>query len=81
MKTAISIRDDIFEAAERVALDMGISRSELYSKAVELFVSRHENERVTERLDAVYGEAGSSSALDGTLATLQTLSLPTDEEW
>ncbi len=81
MKTAISIRDDIFEAAERVALEMGISRSELYSKAVELFVSRHENERVTERLDAVYGEAGSSSVLDGTLATLQTLSLPTDEEW
>ena len=81
MKTAISIRDDIFEAAERVALDMGISRSELYSKAVELFVSRHENERVTERLDAVYGEAGSPSALDGALATLQTLSLPTDEEW
>ena len=81
MKTAISIRDDIFEAAEQVALDMGISRSELYSKAVELFVARHENERVTERLDAVYGEAGSSSALDGTLVTLQTLSLPTDEEW
>ena len=81
MKTAISIRDDIFEAAEKVALDMGISRSELYSKAVELFVSRHENERVTERLDAVYGEAGSWSALDGTLVTLQTLSLPTDEEW
>lgn len=81
MKTAISIRDDIFEAAEQVARDMGISRSELYSKAVELFVARHADERVTERLDAVYGEAGPSSALDGTLARLQSLSLPTDNEW
>ena len=81
MKTAISIQDEIFEAAERVAAEMGISRSELYSKAVELFVSRHAGERITERLDAVYGESGSSSALDGTLETLQSLSLPADDEW
>ena len=38
-------------------------------------------DRITERLDEVYGEDAPSSALDETLATLQTLSLPTDEEW
>ncbi len=81
MKTAISIRDDIFEAAEQVALDLGISRSELYSKAVELFVARHAGEHVTERLNALYGDAGPPSALDGTLAALQSRSLPIDDEW
>ncbi len=36
---------------------------------------------MTERLDEVYGEGGPSTALDETLATLQTLSLPINEEW
>lgn len=38
-------------------------------------------DRITERLNEVYGEDAPSSALDETLATLQTLSLPTDDEW
>ena len=38
-------------------------------------------DRITERLNEVYGEDAPSSALDETLATFQTLSLPTDEEW
>ena len=81
MKTAISIRDEIFEAAERTAAVMGISRSELYTKAVEQFVSRHSGERITEKLDAVYGDTVSASALDANLENLQFLSLPVDNEW
>ena len=38
-------------------------------------------DRIIERLDEVYGEDGPSPALDETLAALQTLSLPTDDEW
>lgn len=81
MKTAISIRDEIFEAAERTAARMGISRSELYTKAVEEFVSRHSDERITEKLNAVYGDDDSASALDRNLERLQFLSLPPDDEW
>jgi hypothetical protein len=33
MKTAISISDDVFEAADVAAREMGVSRSELYVKA------------------------------------------------
>ncbi len=79
MKTAISIRDDIFDAAERAAAAMGLSRSALYAKAVEEFVARHDAGRLTELLDAVY--AGSEPALDEDLAALQFLSLPVDEAW
>lgn len=81
MKTAISIRDEVFEAAERTAKDLGISRSELYTKAVGEFVERHGGERVTERLNAVYGENPSISALDDRLEALQFLSLPAEDEW
>lgn len=81
MKTAISIRDDIFEAAERTAAVLGISRSELYARAVAGFVSQHDGDRVTERLNAVYGEEGSSPAPDEALAALQLHSLPAEDEW
>ena len=81
MKTAISIRDEVFEAAERTAKDLRISRSELYTKAVGEFVERHADERVTERLNAVYGENPSISALDERLEALQFLSLPAEDEW
>ena len=42
---------------------------------------RGSEDRITERINEVYGKDGLSSALDETLATLQTLSLPTGEEW
>ena len=81
MKTAISIRDEVFEAAERTAKTLGISRSELYTKAVGEFVARHADDRVTERLNAVYGDDPSISALDKRLEALQFLSLPVEDEW
>jgi hypothetical protein len=60
---------------------LGISRSELYTKAVGEFVARHAGDQVTERLNAVYGEDPSISALDKRLEALQFLSLPDEDEW
>lgn len=81
MKTAISIRDEIFEAGERTANALGISRSELYAKAVAEFVSRHSTERITEQLDAVYRDDDSASALDPALESLQFRSLSAEDGW
>lgn len=81
MKTAISIRDEIFQAAESTAKALGISRSELYTKAVGEFVTRYAGERVTERLNAVYGKDDSTSVLDERLEALQFLSLPSEDKW
>ena len=81
MKTAISIRDEIFQAAERTAQALGLSRSELYARAVAEFVARHSAERVTSGLDAVYGAGESASGLDEALEALQFLSLPDDDSW
>ena len=41
MKTAISIPDPVFEAADQLAARIGMSRSELYATAVAEFMDRH----------------------------------------
>jgi predicted transcriptional regulator len=57
MKTAISIPDNVFEAADSLAKKLDISRSALYVAAVRDFLSRHDQAVVTSQLDAVYTNA------------------------
>ena len=78
MKTAISIPDAVFGAAEELSRRLGMSRSELYSQAVAAFIASHRSTGVREKLDAVYGEE--DSALDPVLAHWQALALPR-EDW
>ncbi|HEV3074618.1 MAG TPA: hypothetical protein VHB47_09400 [Thermoanaerobaculia bacterium] len=56
MKTAISIPEEVFRNAEALARHLGVSRSQLYSRAIGEYVSRHAPDRVTEALDRVCGE-------------------------
>lgn len=53
MKTAVSIPDDIFERAEGWARRMRQSRSEVYSRALREYVSRHSPDEVTEAMNRV----------------------------
>lgn len=78
MKTAISVPDPIFEAAERLAHQLGVSRSELYATAVADYIKAHQGDQITAQLNRVY--ATEDSALDPVLAQIQALSLPR-EEW
>jgi len=41
MRTAVSIPDCIFKKAERLARRMGMSRSELYARALHEYLARH----------------------------------------
>lgn len=58
MKTAISIPNDIFNKAERLARRMKASRSELYSKALADYVARHAPDHVTEAMNEALAEIG-----------------------
>lgn len=58
MKTAVSIPDDVFQEAERLATDLQTSRSQLYSRALQEFVARHSPDRVTEAMNRVLDEVG-----------------------
>jgi hypothetical protein len=80
MKTAISIPDAVFEEAERLAKRRGLSRSELYTKAIKQYVRDERFLGIRERLDAVYGPSSQPSELDPLLQRAQTRVLP-DEKW
>jgi metal-responsive CopG/Arc/MetJ family transcriptional regulator len=80
MKTAISLPDSLFEAAERLARRIGISRSELFQRAVQAFLWEHQAEGVTEALNQVYSPGEEGAHLDPILEHLQLTSLP-KEEW
>ncbi|MDP9480487.1 MAG: hypothetical protein M3R38_33305 [Actinomycetota bacterium] len=77
MKTAVSIPDELFESAEGLARRLGMTRSELYAKALRDYLREHRGEGITERLDEVYG--AEESSLDPIVAALQERSLPKDE--
>jgi hypothetical protein len=78
MKTAVSIPDPIFAAAEAAARRLGLSRSALYARAVDEFVRAHRGEGVTAALDAVY--AKEESSVDPALQQAQLASLGR-EDW
>jgi predicted transcriptional regulator len=62
MKTAVSLPDELFNAADQLASRLGLTRSRLFSTAVAEFIARHKTSRITERLNAVY--AAEESRLD-----------------
>jgi metal-responsive CopG/Arc/MetJ family transcriptional regulator len=58
MKTAVSIPDEVFEEAERLAAEFRTSRSEFYSRALQEYVARHAPDRLTEAMNRVIDEVG-----------------------
>ncbi|MGH7331955.1 MAG: ribbon-helix-helix protein, CopG family [Candidatus Rokuibacteriota bacterium] len=61
MKIAVSVPDDVFEEAERLARRMKRSRSEVYSRALAEYVARHAPDRVTEAMDRALADIGESA--------------------
>lgn len=78
MKTAISIPDQLFEAAEQFAHDNGLSRSELFARAIQLFLQTYQYQGITDALNQVYPEQ--PSTLDPALTAAQMRALP-KEDW
>jgi len=58
MKIAVSVPDEVFEEAERLARRTKRSRSEVYSRALAEYVARHNPDRVTEAMDRALAEIG-----------------------
>ncbi len=78
MKTAISIPNETFDAAEHFASSAGLSRSELYAKAVLEYLNKHKYTNITQALNKIY--ADSDANLDSKLHEMQINSLQ-KEEW
>ena len=52
-----------------------MSRSQLYAKALDALLEKHNDQVVTARLNEVYGPEGEDSSLDPVLAELQQRTL------
>ncbi|AFZ24225.1 putative transcriptional regulator with CopG/Arc/MetJ DNA-binding domain and metal-binding domain [Cylindrospermum stagnale PCC 7417] len=78
MKTAISIPDPLFEAAEEFAKRMGLSRSQLYAVALQEYLQEHKRDQITKQLDVVYADEDSS--LDPLFVRLQAHTI-SEENW
>ena len=56
MKVAVSIPDEVFEAAEKASRRLRVSRSRFYADAVRAYAHEHSGEEITRKLDAIYSE-------------------------
>jgi metal-responsive CopG/Arc/MetJ family transcriptional regulator len=70
--------DPLFKKAERLAKRLRISRSQLYSQALEHYLPHQNPKGIKEALDAVYGTE--SSELDPVMAQMQARAI-WREEW
>ena len=62
MKTAISISDELFKAAEELAKRLKKSRSDLYRSALQAYIAQHDADRIREAIDRVVdGISGSET--------------------
>lgn len=78
MKTAISLPDALFKSGDTLAKRLGVSRSELYARALAEFVAKHKASQFTQRLNAVY--ADEESRLDPAAVSAQ-LRILAPESW
>jgi len=58
MKVAVSIPDPVFVEAERLAKRLNTTRSRIYARALDAFVSTHAPDRVTQAMNEVVDAVG-----------------------
>ena len=56
VKTAISIREHLFEQVEILARELKISRSRVFVLAVEEFIKRYQNRQLLEEINQAYAD-------------------------
>ena len=78
VKTAISIPDKLFIAADIYAKNIGVSRSHLYAKAIADFLEQRSINHVTQQLNDIY--TNEHSLLNRSLSTMQFDSME-KQEW
>ncbi len=74
MKVAISLPDPVFDAAELLAQELSMSRSQLYAQALAEFLAARGASAVTFKLNQVYGREASGVEPCALAAQIQVLS-------
>jgi metal-responsive CopG/Arc/MetJ family transcriptional regulator len=81
VKTAISVPDDTYERVSKRAQELGMSRSELFSRAAARYLDQLDSESVTRQIDLAVASLGQSddSSADAVAAGHRLLATTTDE--
>jgi len=81
VKTAISVPDATYERVSERAQELGMSRSELVSRAAASYLDELDSESVTHQIDLAVASLGQSddSAADAVAAGHRLLAATTDE--
>jgi metal-responsive CopG/Arc/MetJ family transcriptional regulator len=78
MKVAVSIPDPIFEAAEQLAKERNVPRSQIFAEALSTYLELRNSESVTALLNEIYGRE--SSKVDEALTKAQFVAI-NHEAW
>jgi predicted transcriptional regulator len=78
MKVAISLPDPVFTAAEQLAKELRVPRSQLYAEAIAQYLERRGGSALTAKLNSVYSEQ--ESQLPAEFVHAQS-SILTNEAW
>jgi metal-responsive CopG/Arc/MetJ family transcriptional regulator len=82
MKTAISVPDETFEKASRRAHDLGMSRSEFFSRAAARYLEELDAESVTRQIDlAVAAQAGQDDSAADAVAVGHRVLADASGDW
>ena len=78
MKIAISVPDPIFEAAERLAEQRSVPRSNIFAEALQAYLEVQGSGAITAKLNQVYEQEDSGLAADFAKAQIDSIH---DETW
>jgi len=81
VRAAISIPDEIFQRAERHAAQLGITRSEFFTRAAQWYSADLEAESMTERINAALAAAGDDDSNDVVARHGRQSLQDTDDDW
>lgn len=82
MKTAISLPDETFDRASRRARDLGMSRSEFFTRAAQRYLDELDSQSLTLQIDSALEHLGDSDEAEAAAVAVGHRVLDAvDDEW
>lgn len=79
MKTAISVPDETFRRVDELARETGRSRSEIFARAVALYLDHEDRDSLTRRIDSAVDLLGDDESTRAAVESGRTRLAETDE--
>lgn len=83
MKTAISVPDEVFEQVDAKSAELGVSRSEFFTRAARKYLDELESQSLTNQINEALALAGDddSNAVAAAYGRMRIAELTEGDEW